>query len=272
MKFKSYINKGKIMEKCTFPKEIETLCLRTFERLINMNYNPASSKFIFPKYYSKTKKDGIRISEQEARFAFFSELEKLNCLDDKCNYSYSVETPTKNQYKDFSTDKPKVCLTYEPGKKSGSIDLSLYKNINIIDINLEFKAYNVDIDSDFIKLFAENSNGLFFHILDSVGNKTLTVNEVDTNKKKETGVLIKYKSSITENSLKRQLEALWKNDYNINSKKILYFFICSLKPVFAIYKCATKNEILTNTNFFDFEYIIENGDIRVTEYNHWIKI
>ncbi len=121
-----------------------------------------SSRLIFPKY---SKKQGrvLRVSEQEARFAFVEAL----CQGP---LSYSVETPTNKRYK-FT------------GKKllSAQTDLSLYNNKGKLVCNVEFKSKGVrpsaqkhfHIYKDLQKLLREPIHGLWFHLLESINNSTI---------------------------------------------------------------------------------------------------
>ena len=105
------------------------------------------SKMVFPKYRDDEKtvtEKNVRVSEQEARFAFCNVLEKVEYID----FLYSVETPTQEEYS-FSGK----------GKQSAMTDLTLYTDKNKILANIEFKAHSVDepkIRKDFEKLIRED--------------------------------------------------------------------------------------------------------------------
>lgn len=74
----------------------------TVERNQNRKQNrEAKSKLIFPK----KRDNSTRISEQEMRSSFIRELEALTGED---SYFYSIESPTKECYKDFSSKEPKI--------------------------------------------------------------------------------------------------------------------------------------------------------------------
>jgi hypothetical protein len=64
------------------------------------------SRIIFPTNY--TDKNSLRISEQELRFVF---VEQLNKILAKNNWYYSVETPTKWYYK-FGDKVEDISLIY----------------------------------------------------------------------------------------------------------------------------------------------------------------
>ncbi len=114
-------------------------------------YNEQESKLIFPKKGDETK----RISEQEARFLFVRELEKLENKD----FYYSIETPTLEKYSGFSKGiEPKI----NTEGRSGSIDVTLYEKDNDTFIRkhlIEFKQGNVDTcKKDFLKLLCDDKN------------------------------------------------------------------------------------------------------------------
>jgi hypothetical protein len=113
----------------------------------------------------------IRVSEQEARQQF---IESLQTSD----FFYSVETPTLGRYA-FSKSE-------SDNKRSASTDLTLYKleaNEPKSFLNIEFKAHNTSqerkssshIDKDIQKLLTENVDGLWFHLLEKVDQKSLAL-------------------------------------------------------------------------------------------------
>lgn len=128
------------------------------------------SRILFPKY-SKIHKDEEkekgkerdRISEQELRFIF---VEQLNKIANEHDLYYSVETPTKNAYV-FSKDKggPKVD---ENNGVSARTDLVIHKidNDNFRRVALiEFKALNpveTNYQKDFCKLENEECDLKYF--------------------------------------------------------------------------------------------------------------
>ena len=119
------------------------------------------SRLIFPRY----RKGGLRVSEQEARFAFVEAL----CRG-SLRYSYSVEVPTIKRYS-FS----------DKGSRSASTDLQIHGLSEIETCNIEFKAQGkslsarnkLPIRKDVQKLLRESRWGLWFHLLDSVNNSTI---------------------------------------------------------------------------------------------------
>lgn len=123
------------------------------------------SRILFPKYskHHNNSKERDRISEQELRFVF---IEQLNKVARKHKLYYSVETPTENAYV-FSKDKegPKV------DKKNGvsartdlvihKIDNDKFRRVALI----EFKALNpveTNYQKDFCKLENEKCDLKYF--------------------------------------------------------------------------------------------------------------
>lgn len=107
---------------------------------------------LFPKCRSK-KKESLRVSEQEARFAF---VESLHSTD----FLYSVETPTSKLYQ--FTGKTRL---------SAQSDLAIHDQTGRRICNVEFKAKGIShsarqhdhIYKDFQKLLREPVRGLWFH-------------------------------------------------------------------------------------------------------------
>ncbi|MGI5975640.1 MAG: hypothetical protein ACOX7E_07855 [Paludibacter sp.] len=105
-------------------EKIEEIIKKSFRELkriacekgtVNQNQK---SKLIFPEKRDNT----VRISEQEIRLLMIRELEAMTKKD---SYFYSIETPTRKCYKDFSTDDPEIAESKDDGQ-SGNIDLTLY--------------------------------------------------------------------------------------------------------------------------------------------------
>ena len=130
-------------------------------------------RLVFPQYRdpdekkNKRKRD-LRVSEQEARFAFVEAL----CQGP---FRYSVETPTDKPYQ-FSGEK----------KLSAQTDLAVHDASGRCRIcNIEFKEGgispsksdkdkdNFPIYKDIQKLLREPRRGLWFHLLESVNNSTI---------------------------------------------------------------------------------------------------
>jgi len=123
---------------------------------------PAPGHLVFPHYRGK-RGSSLRVSEQEARFAFVEAL---------CQGSlwYSVEAPTSKLYQ-FTGKTP----------LSAQTDLAVHDENGIRFCNVEFKAKGVRpsaqkhfrIFKDLQKLLREPLWGLWFHLLESVNNSTI---------------------------------------------------------------------------------------------------
>lgn len=125
------------------------------------------SRILFPRYnkFRSSNPNGLRLSEQELRFIFVEQfnkyLDEYNNKPDikRLHWFYSVETPTRNTYKDFSgTAKPKIGGEDD---RSAMLDLVIhdeyFKRIALI----EFKAHNPKetcFTKDFLKLREEPKN------------------------------------------------------------------------------------------------------------------
>jgi hypothetical protein len=187
--------------------EIINICNATCCRLHDMVKDENITGLIFPKYSNLD----IRISEQEARFAFYSEVEKMG------EYKISVETPTNKKYKNFST-RP---IEGDDGR-SAELDMALYKadDSKTRILNIEFKAKNpkiTTIEKDFLKLIKEPGDGLFFHLLQSSNSGTFL------NSGNNKGIFDKYVEAIRN---------ICNNEYMIaaqpfeGSKKIIIYVCC----------------------------------------------
>jgi len=148
---------------------ISGLCNRVFKRLqnIRMPNQPAVEKIMWPFNYDDqgVARNSPRISEQEARFVFASEVE-----NNIRNSHYTVEEPTQRRFKFGRTIND---LAVDDGR-SASHDLALYANNR--KLYVEFKALNPKVfcyAKDLLKLFYSNDNGLFFHILKTADKGTV---------------------------------------------------------------------------------------------------
>ncbi len=121
-----------------------------------------AGSLVFPQRHGKHE-GSLRVSEQEARFAFVEALCKIPLM-------YSVETPTTKLYR--FTGKTSL---------SAQTDLTVYDERGIHICNVEFKAKGVSpsarrhfpIYKDLQKLLREPVWGLWFHILEGVDNSTI---------------------------------------------------------------------------------------------------
>lgn len=113
-----------------FEKDLDSVIKETFD-ILRSHPQKGASRLVFPDYTL----GGMRVSEQELRFVFVEQIQKLL---KKYNYFYSVETPTKDRYK-FTQDGRNIPCKSGEGQ-SANFDLTIKdgdkKNIAII----EFKA------------------------------------------------------------------------------------------------------------------------------------
>jgi len=118
-----------------------------------------TGKLLFPKY----RNDALRVSEQEARFAFVEGLYSSQLL-------YTVEAPTSKKYQ-FKGKSP----------LSAQTDLAIHDVMGTRICNVEFKAKGVSpsaknhfpIYKDLQKLLREPLWGLWFHLLEAVNSSSL---------------------------------------------------------------------------------------------------
>jgi hypothetical protein len=221
-------------------QQIADLCEETDHILWNAYSNEETSHLIFPHYRLSEEDLGqsdmsnsegkIRVSEQEARFAFV----KAICQG---TLKYSIEVPTKKTYK-FTT------FNSDGKGRSAQTDLALLNCGRERICNIEFKSKgitdkstNEKIGKDIQKLLREKPYGLWFHILESSDNSTLSN-------------LIKVISDCI-------------NDVRSNFTDIdspgLSVHICVIKHAFSIHCDLTEFHI----NNFDYEVsrsLLKSGD------------
>lgn len=118
-------------------------------------------RLVFPLYRDK----GLRVSEQEARFAFVESLLRQKSL------RYSIEAPTFKLYSFRGK-----------GERSAQTDLQVHSLDQIGVCNVEFKEGGISpsnkskissIYKDLQKLMREPVWGLWFHLLESTDNSTI---------------------------------------------------------------------------------------------------
>jgi len=196
------------------------------------------SKLIFPKYCVGNHKGKKRISEQEARFLFVRELEKQD------NFYYSVETPTKEPYTDFSSESPVVGTG-----RSGCVDVTLYEITGEKYCRkhlIEFKLGNVDTcKKDFLKLLCDD-------------------NECKTNYYIN---IIKNNDKTTKKRLENTLKDLETEKYNPAIKYV--FDNYEIKSNLKIFVCILNDIKITENNII--EYQIDNENQRIKEITERIK-
>ena len=151
----------------SLPTDILDACRRTDKGLWDayarsvggQPFSSGEGRLVFPQYRDK----GLRVSEQEARFAFVEALSQGPLR-------YSVEAPTSKLY-----------------SFSGKTPLSAQTDLQVHDVNergicnVEFKAKgvsssakdNFSIFKDVQKLLREPAWGLWFHLLEGINNATI---------------------------------------------------------------------------------------------------
>ena len=131
------------------------------EGVKNENVEPKAgetkTRIVFPHFSN----GDTRISEQELRFAFVEAFNASQAVMDN-NLFYSVETPTRLKYKDFSS-----APIQDEGGRSGEFDMVIFNDKQERVCLIEFKANNADtIDhrKDLLKLNKEGDGILTFFI------------------------------------------------------------------------------------------------------------
>ena len=126
---------------------------RTFKSMESLYRNEdidaISTRLCFPQYYHGVNENELRLSEQELRQMFVEEFNRY-CDEKKLGLRYSVETPTKDKYRN---NKPS-----EDGGRSGRFDLTIFDDERMVAI-IEFKSFNVDYERDLGKLTNEKEGG-----------------------------------------------------------------------------------------------------------------
>lgn len=144
-----------------------------------MYHTPSQEMLIFPFIREKQNGNIKRVSEQEARFAFCSVLEKSGQTD----LCYAAEVPTKLRYsfhpkeKQKYQDYPEVYLNVKSGK-SAQVDLALFNKNSLVEPewNIEFKSGQPDpeeMKKDLLKLYFEAKKSVFFHVLENKDGGTI---------------------------------------------------------------------------------------------------
>ena len=229
-------------------RHIDSICHATDDRLWDA-YNGSTgaksaslgnSRLIFP-VYSGSRNGELRVSEQEARFAFAESITATN-------YFYSIETPTKEGYQ-LTGSKP----------MSAQTDLTVYDSHLRPILNVEFKAKGVStsarslftIQKDLQKLLREPISGMWFHILGAVDNATI--------------------SKLFEAIVKAVSETAAEFQSDIQ-KKLLIFHFCILRQQFSLSKHIEidpqKNWQNNFRNQFQFSYTVNRSSLLKIENSH----
>ena len=173
-----------------FNEHIESILDETFKVIDvifsnnreDISFHPCKeSRLVFPRYSLKHKDDmerkaKTRVSEQELRFAFVEQFNKI-CEKENWPYYYSVETPTDKRYVFSQEIEPQIA---EKNKGvSGQFDLVVYNDKGERICCIEFKAGMSPVKEfakDFLKQNKDGSNydAYFVHLLgDNADNRTL---------------------------------------------------------------------------------------------------
>lgn len=141
------------------------------------------TNLIFPRYHNEKQKhhrDDLRISEQELRFAFSEEFRNSKYSKEK-KWRYSIETPTKKKYINFSKGEPSVANGNEG--RSALFDFVIHDTENKLICLIEFKAHNpseqIKYHKDFVKLIHDMEDDqtvvrYFIQVLESYDDDTIT--------------------------------------------------------------------------------------------------
>ncbi|MCB5245218.1 MAG: hypothetical protein WC179_03850 [Candidatus Cloacimonadaceae bacterium] len=198
------------------------------------------NKMIFPLKKQPQKNKVKRVSEQELRQCFIEVIKGSE-------FFYSVETPTIFKYRKTGSIE-----------KSGNLDLCLYsiENSEIVrEVCIEFKAHNMEASYyfDLYKTTRESGNNLYYHLLSSMNNGTLTAST-----SKRTGLLVK---------LQQDLRSL--NINNIHSESLTIAIVC-MSPRLVIYQSISKDNLQKrNYSLVDFTYRVERKQLEIIDNNNW---
>lgn len=219
----------------------DKLLWESFSCSEDRSFSQLSDNLIFPRYEDPHR--SLRVSEQEARFAFTKALEGSPFL-------YSVETPTQRKYLQTGSRETRA-----------SFDLSLYNLEGLPQLNIEFKAGGIStkaksslkIRKDLEKLLKDPGYGMWFHLFESVDTHTIS---------KLFQTICRDMSELLCN-LGRQVEA-----------KLLIFHVCTLRHRFSLHKVLGikgENTPLSEVQeFFQIKYDVTRSRLlKILEGNGW---
>lgn len=204
------------------------------------NISNKSSRLIFPTQEQPKKGKRKRVSEQELRQCFIEAIKNTD-------YHYSIETPTEIKFR------------IKGGQDiSGNLDLCLHSEVDNSlkrEICIEFKAHNMSSSylNDLLKTTREHGNNLYYHLLESSDNGTLTSTSI-----RGKGLLVK---------LEEDLQTIDVNE--INSESLTIAIAC-LSPRLLIYQRFSKDSLQKrNYNIMDFKYHIERKKLDILDAMSW---
>ncbi len=189
---------------------------------------------MFPKY----RNDNIRVSEQEARFAFVEAL---------CSgpLFYSVEAPTSKKYQ-FSGKNP----------LSAQTDIAILDTFGARICNVEFKSKGISPSSkrffpiykDLQKLLREPVWGLWFQLFKAVDNTTIN----------------NFFKVMT-----KQIERV-KNDFSDIESPGLTFHVCVLQQSFSLHKKISEISCLSKTGYLSIDLNVSRSELTgIHNQNGW---
>lgn len=146
------------------------------EGVINEDSAPKAgetkTRIVFPHFSN----GDTRISEQELRFAFVEAFNASQAVMEN-NLFYSVETPTRLKYKDFSSDPHQ-----DDNGRSGEFDMVIFNEKQERVCLIEFKANNADATEhkkDLLKL-NEEGDGILTYFIEVLKSYTAGDEETKT--------------------------------------------------------------------------------------------
>ena len=245
----------------TQPAGISSQCRRT-DRLLWEAYARSECgsadtdrcRLLFPRYREKEEgekeqggKRDLRVSEQGARFAF------VEALCTAGQFRYSVETPTDKTYQ----------FTGETKEISAQTDLTVYDlQTRCRRCNVEFKAGGISpsaqernkqkIYKDVEKLMRERVWGLWFHLLESAGSKT-----------------IPYFLEVIREGIRKVRDGKYKDDIQAEG---LTIHVCVLKHGLSLQKDIPLSIIGDDSKLEEHLYValeVSKGELRVHRPNGW---
>ena len=165
-------------------------------------YDDVGSRIVFPTYSDRSS---IRISEQELRFIFVEQFNKVveNLKDIGHDLYYSVETPTREKYifskqkgGPIKVEKDNNGVKKDENGVSARTDLTILKKINNNNFErvalIEFKALNPETHSyskDICKLENEGCELKYFiQIIEKYDGDTIKSLNNKTYKMKDKGI------------------------------------------------------------------------------------
>lgn len=224
-------------------EKVDDALWSSFIRTKQAPFTPSHrSRLLFP-VYSGSREGKLRVSEQEARFAFVESLAGSPFL-------YSVETPTRRAYR-------------QTGAKglSAQTDLTLYDRWGNHLLDVEFKSKGasasakskLSVSKDVEKLLREPGPGMWFHLFERVNNTSLP----------------KLFQLITD-EMRAAVEAF---PDDVEAKKLV-FHICVLEHGFSAHKVLYFDPIEVGADglsrFFRFEYRVSRLSLQeISDQNEW---